>query len=125
MKPYAMPTAVLCAALGLVACASTPALKEFPQGARVPSVAELNTALTGKSFDLGSSGGGRVDYDPDGKSVTAYFSGRGDKGTWRAQDGVVCFQFAVFTSACNDVRFVGQEVYLKRSNGQVVQLVPR
>ena len=46
-------------------------------------------------------------------------------GTWRAEDGRVCYQFKTIPSACNDLRVAGKDVYLKRSNGQVVQLVPR
>ena len=57
---------------------------------------------------------------------TPYFSGRSDVGTWRAEDGRVCLEnFQAIQGACNDVRLVGSDIYFKRSNGQVVQVMPR
>lgn len=116
---------VLSAAL-LAACASgPPPATEFPAGAKAPSAAEVTNLLKGKSFDFSGPDGIRTDYAKEGNAITVYFSGRSDVGTWRAEDGRVCYQFKTIPSACNDLRVAGKDVYLKRSNGQVVQLVPR
>ena len=112
-------------ALLVVACASTTApLTEFPAGIRTPSATEIASLVKGKSFNL-ASGGMRSDYGAAGNDITVYFSGRSDKDTWRAEDGRICYEFTTIPSACNDVRLLGNDLYLKRSNGQVTQLLPR
>lgn len=115
------------AAVLATACASgPPPATEFPAGAKAPSAAEVTSLLRGKSFQLGGSGGVRADYAKEGNGATVYFSGRSDVGTWRTEDGRVCFEgFRAMPSVCNDVRLVGSDIYVKRSNGQVVQSVPR
>ena len=112
-------------ALLMVACASTTApLTELPAGIRTPSATEIASLVKGKSFNL-ASGGMRSDYGAAGNDITVYFSGRCVKGTWRAEDGRICYEFTTIRSACNDVRLLGNDIYLKRSNGQVTQLLPR
>ena len=117
---------VLSAAL-LAACASgPPPATEFPAGAKAPSAAEVTNLLKGKSFNFSGPGGIRTDYAKEGNAITVYFSGRSDVGTWRAEDGRVCLEnFQTIQGACNDVRLVGSDIYFKRSNGQVVQVMPR
>jgi hypothetical protein len=126
MKPskYLLPTA-LCAAF-LAGCASgPPPATEFPSGAHAPTATEITSAFQGKSFNFSGPGGIRTDYAKQGNAVTVYFSGRSDVGTWRTEDGKVCLEnFLALPSACNDVRMVGSETYLKRTNGQVVKLTP-
>ena len=113
----------------LVGCASAPpAQTEFPPGARAPTAAEIVSLLRGKSFTVANPNGSstRVDHAADDSGgLTAYFAGRTDSGTWRAEDGRVCYEFKVIPSACNDMRLDGAAIYIQRSNGQVVQLVPR
>lgn len=111
----------------LAACASgPPPATDFPAGAKAPSAAEVTTLLRGKSFDFSGPGGVRTDYAKEGNAITVYFSGRSDVGTWRTEDGRVCLEnFRTIPGACNDVRMVGSDAYLKRSNGQVVKLIPR
>ena len=112
-------------ALLVVACASTtPPLTEFHAGIRTLSATEIASLVKGKSFNL-ASGGMRSDYGAAGNDITVYFSGRSDKGTWRAEDGRICYEFTTIPSACNDMRLLGNDIYLKRSNGQVTQLLPR
>lgn len=124
MKNTTRLAAVLMVAAWLGACASTPPATEFPAGARAPAAAEIGPLLKGRSFNI-SSGGIRTDYAADSNVITAYFSGRSDQGTWRAEDGRICTEFKTIPSACNDLRVVGNAIYLKRSNGSVVKLEPR
>ena len=116
---------ILLSPLLLAACAaSAPPAKDFPAGARAPSAAELATLLLrGKSTNAPLSNGGtiRVDYAADSNNLKVFVAGRSDTGTWRAEEGGrVCFEFKVFPSACNDIRLVGQDVYARRANGDVV-----
>ena len=126
-----IPAIRLCALLGaalLGACATpAPLGKDFAPGARAPTASELRALLRGKSYQTPTVAGGtiRVDYAADSDRLQAFYRGRSDSGTWRAEDGRVCYQFKTIPSACNDLRVAGNDVYIKRSNGQVVQLVPR
>ena len=125
MNPATSAVSVALVALLVTACASTsPPAPDFPAGARAPAAAEITNLVKGKSFNL-ASGGVRTDYGAAGNDITVYFSGRSDKGTWRAEDGRICFDYTTIPSACNDVRLIGNDIYLKRSNGQVTQLLPR
>lgn len=129
-KEFTMKTHILgvLAAAALVAgCASgPPPATEFPSGARAPTAAEITSLLRGKSFNLANRDGSSTQANHGANdSVIAFFGGRSDSGTWRAEDGRVCYQFKVVPSACNDLRLVGSDAYLKRSNGQVVKLEPR
>ena len=126
MKTIAL-SSLIGAAL-LAGCASAPPPQaDFPPGARAPAATEA-ASLRGKSFTLANPNGSstRVDHAADASGgVAIYFSGRSDSGTWRAEDGRVCYEFKTVPSACNDMRLAGKDIYIKRSNGQVVQLVPR
>lgn len=125
MKSRTSAASAALATLLIAACASTtPPASEFPSGIRTPSATEIASLVKGKSFNL-ASGGMRSDYGAAGNDITVYFSGRSDKGTWRAEDGRICYEFTTIPSACNDVRLLGNDIYLKRSNGQVTQLLPR
>lgn len=125
----ALALTLLTGASVLAGCASgPPPTTAFPPGARAPTAAEITSHLRGKSFTLADPNGSstRVDHAADTSAgLVAYFGGRSDSGTWRAEDGRVCYQFKTITSTCNDVRMVGANLYFKRSNGQVVPLVPR
>ena len=99
-----------------------------PPGAGPPGAAEAAGLLRGKSFNLANPNGSsiRVDHAADASGgVAIYFSGRSDSGTWRTEDGRVCYVLKTVPSACNDMRLAGKDIYIKRDNGQVVQLVPR
>ncbi|CAM5785118.1 MAG: hypothetical protein J0I00_18390 [Burkholderiales bacterium] len=126
----AMVPALLSVVAVLAGCAAgPPPAADFPPGARIPATGEITSLLRGKSFTLANPNGSttRVDHAADASSgIVVYFGGRSDSGTWRAEDGRVCYQFKTIPSACNDVRMVGANIYFKRgSSGQVVQLVPR
>ncbi|MCZ2103710.1 MAG: hypothetical protein LC137_04970 [Burkholderiales bacterium] len=128
MMHTATRLALALAPLLLAACAATPPpARDFPAGARAPSAAELTTLLRGKSFDATAANGTpyRTQFAAAGNAVTVFFSGRSDSGTWRAEDGRVCYEFPIIPSSCGDYRLVGQDLYIKRANGDVVQLIAR
>lgn len=111
----------------LAACASgPPPATDFPAGAKAPSAAEVANLLRGKSFNVSGTNPIRVDYAKEGNANTIHFGDRTDSGTWRTEDGRVCYDnFKTFKPVCNDVRVVGKDIYVKRANGHVVQTVPR
>ena len=109
----------LALAAALAGCAST-ASTEFAAEARKPNAAEVTSIFRGHTFTLDQT---KVVYGP-ANEVAAFFGGRSDTGTWTAEDGRICFSFKVIPSACNEVRMVGQDIFLKRSNGRVSQLKP-
>ena len=127
-----MPTlhrlSILLSPLLLVACATSPPFpKEFPAGARAPTANELTTVLRGKSYEAPLPNGGtiRTDYAADSNGIAVYVAGRSDSGTWRTEDGRICFQLKTLPSNCNEVRLVGSDFYMKRVNGDVVRVTPR
>lgn len=111
----------------LAACASgPPPATDFPAGAKAPSAAEIVALVRGKSFTIGGTNPTRVDYAKEGNGSTIHFGSRTDSGTWRTEDGRMCYDnFKTFKPLCNDLRVVGNAIYVKRANGQVVQTVPR
>ena len=116
--------AALATPLLLAACAATaPPARDFPAGARVPTAAELTALLRGKTTTTQSANAGtiRADYAADSNRLKIFARGRADTGTWRADDsGRLCFEFKTFRAACNDVRLVGPDVYIRREGGEVV-----
>ena len=128
MNTTTMRLSALLLPLLLAACAATaPPAREFPAGARAPSAAELSALLRGKSTSAPLPNGGNVlaDYAADSDSLRAFAAGRSDTGTWRAEDGRVCYQFKVFNSSCTEIRLLGQDIYSRRANGEVVRVTFR
>lgn len=115
-------TGALLATLGL-----QPVLAdEFPANAQTPSASELSALLVGKTWLMSPKRGGilHLQHAADG-SFQLFVGGRSDTGTWRAEDGRVCYELKVFNSACNDVRMADGELWFKRSNGEVVKITPK
>ena len=99
---------------------------EFPPEATMPTAAEISAAFQGKSFNTPSPVGTiRSDYAKEGNGVTSFIRGQSDQGTWKAEDGRICFEMRNLRSTSNDVRFVGPDIYIGRSNGDVVKTEPR
>lgn len=122
MNCTAIRLSVVLASALIAACAATaPVTTEFPAGARAPSAAELTALLRGKTTHapMRSGGTARVDHAADSNKAVAYAGGRSDTGTWRVEDGRVCYEWKIFASSCGDVRLVGQNLYVKRANGDV------
>ena len=114
---------LLLSPLLIAACAApAPRVTEFPAGARTPSAAELGTLLRGKSTSAPMPDGStiRVDYTAGSNDLTVFAAGRSDTGTWRAEDGKVCYDLKTFRSTCTEIRLVGQQMYGKRASGEVV-----
>ncbi|MGF6638268.1 hypothetical protein OKW38_000155 [Paraburkholderia sp. MM5496-R1] len=46
-----------------------------------------------------------------------------DHGDWKAQDAKVCSKGSKIPYACNEVRIKGDDLYLKRDSGEIVQFI--
>ncbi len=125
MKAFQISATVLATAL-LWGCASSPPpATDFPAGARTPSAAEVAAALGGKSFNVpGPRGMIRSDYAVQANGLAVFYPGGSDTGTWRAEEGRICMAFKKLQSVCNDMRLAGSDIYMKRSNGDVVRMEP-
>ena len=68
----------------------------------------------------------RTNYAKEGNSMTVVFGGgRSDNGTWTAEDGRICLEMRTIPSACNDLRIIGGDFHLRRSNGEIVESAVR
>ena len=110
-------------ALPLILATTSALADEFPDGVRTPAAAEVTTLMAGKTWIMSPRRGGnlQLEHAADG-GMLAFVGGKSDTGTWRSEDGKVCYEFRVFTSACNDVRLLGEDVYFRRSSGEVVKM---
>lgn len=97
----------------------------FPADVTTPSAADIQQHLSGKAFDikLGDGSAWHVQYDTSGNYDFKSSKGFADHGDWQAQDGKVCSKGSKIPYSCNDVRMKGNDMYLKRDNGEVVEFV--
>lgn len=113
------------AACGALAQSAAPA-QNFPDGAVVPTAAEIRGRLAGKIFIVKMAKGGswRLDYKDDGY----YFLNTGavnDSGKWRTEDGRLCHDGRTRTDFCNSVMEHSNTLHMKRDNGEVVKFEPQ
>ncbi|GJQ56993.1 MAG: hypothetical protein HKUEN07_35620 [Rhodocyclaceae bacterium] len=117
---------LVCGAL-LAALGLQPVLADdFPADAKTPSAAGISTLFAGKTWIMTPARGGELhlEHAADGK-FQIFVGGKSDQGTWRAEDGKMCYELTKFTSACNEVRLAGKQVLFKRSSGEVAPVKPK
>ena len=110
------------------AASAQPAPKEFPPDAVPISAGSLRERLANKVYrvQLADGGGWRIDYRANGYYFVNTNEGYSDTGKWTVQDGKLCSEPKKTASACNEVREIGDPViYLKRLNGDIIQLKPQ
>lgn len=113
-------------AVPLPAVAQASAEQEFPADAQVLSASELDARLRGKVYTatLASGVGWRGDYKASGYVFANTTNGVSDTGKWRTEDGKVCVEYrGRMRSACNEVRAIGQALYVKNSAMGVVTVL--
>ena len=109
----------------LLATAAMPVrAEEFPEGSASLSPDALSTAVAGKVFSAKTAQGQvwRWQFKSDGY----FFINIGnfsDGGKWSAKESTLCTQGSRIAYSCNEVRTLGQELLLKRDNGEVVKLL--
>lgn len=101
--------------------------QDFPAGAAVPSAKELETLLSGRTFDVKLPNGTswRMQFDGLGAFFVDVSTGQRDGGGWKTQDGKLCTTPQRGNASCNEMRTTADGLFLKRDNGQIIQLVPR
>ena len=118
-----------CVLLGAATAAhADPAPKEFPPNAVVLSASALRERLADKVYrvQLADGGGWRIDYRANGYYYVNTNEGYSDTGKWTVQEGQLCSMPRKTAPACNEVREVGDPIiYLKRLNGDIIQLKPQ
>jgi hypothetical protein len=112
----------------IASCAFAPLAhgQEFPEGSAALSPESLSSAISGKVFSVKTAQGStwRWQFKTDGY----FFINIGsfsDSGKWATKDSALCTEGRQIKYSCNEVRTAGQELLLKRDNGEIVKLVPQ
>lgn len=108
------------------ALAQSPAMPvEFPAGAASVEPVVLLQRLSGKVFRVATAGGNvwRWQFQSNGNFFlnVGNFS---DTGKWRAEGSAVCTEPQKNPASCNEMRLVGDTLYMKRDSGEIVKLEP-
>ena len=114
--------------LSAAALAQVPAVPvEFPPDAQAVNALALQAALIGKEFHVPLADGSwwRLQFQPGG--IWAITTSRGHKndGTWRVEGSQMCSEPKKARASCNEMRLLGNQLYLKRDSGEVVKFEPR
>jgi hypothetical protein len=101
--------------------------KEFPADGTTSSAAALKERFAGKVYatTLADGTSWRIDYKSSGYFFIDTSTGFHGSGDWHADDGKLCSRLRGATLSCNDVRAVGEVIYLKRDSGEVIALSPK
>jgi hypothetical protein len=97
----------------------------FPPSSVPATAQELNAYLSGKAFRATYADGTKVQskYGADG-SLAASAPGFYDTGQWRVEDGKLCGSLRKLGPFCNEARFEGGALLLRRMNGEIVRYEP-
>ncbi len=111
--------------LGLSGSAFAAAMStQFPQGSTELTPEALKSDLSDKTFIVRPAQGPSWRWELKGNGY--YFINIGnfsDSGTWNVKGSSLCSAGQkVATGSCNDVRMKDGALYLKRDNGEVVEL---
>jgi hypothetical protein len=114
--------------LTAAALAQAPAVPvEFPPEAQALSAQALQAHLTGKEFHVPLADGSwwRLQFQSGG--IWAITTNRGHKndGTWHVEGSQMCSEPKKARASCNEMRLLGDSLYLKRDSGEVVKFEPR
>jgi hypothetical protein len=96
----------------------------FPDGAVAVDTAELQLAMSGKSYMSGALPDGppwKIAFKPNGKFVF-YAGSWSDTGKWSTNKSEVCSDAIGAKSWCNDIRMQGDVLLLKSNKKGVVPM---
>ncbi|WP_175716579.1 hypothetical protein [Burkholderia anthina] len=98
---------------------------DFPEGSAAPGAPDIQQRLSGRTFDirLADDTQCHVRYGNNGDYDFKSSQGFTDHGDWKAGDGRICSKGRKIPHACNDVRVKGDDLYLTRDNGEIIQFV--
>jgi hypothetical protein len=99
---------------------------EFPPDAVALSADAVAKKISSKTFETQLRDGTRVRLEYKGNGyVFLNAPGYAYSGPWRAEESRICSHMRNSAASCNDVRELGQTLYLKRDNGEVIALNPQ
>jgi hypothetical protein len=100
---------------------------DFPPEASQLSAQDLSQRVSGKVLDGFPADGNdwRLEYNSNGYMFVDTKNGFRDSGKWHTEDGKLCSNLAKLKPGCNEVRAVGEVLYLKRDSGEVLKIVAR
>lgn len=112
-------------AAALLLTAFSAVAQAFPEGSLPPTAAELTQRLSGKviSVKLANGGSWRLEYKANGYMFLNAGNGASDSGEWTVEDGKLCSKLRRFGGSCNEMRALGDALYMKRDSGEIVQFV--
>lgn len=119
-----MKSFIVALAFTSLGCAAQPGgASEFPLDSIKPDAPALKAFLDGKVFRAKFSNGAdvRSEFSSRGYLYVDAAGGFRDSGEWRTEDGKLCGHMRGLGPFCNDVRLVGQEMLLRRGNGEIVR----
>jgi hypothetical protein len=123
---------VKCLVLSLSGLAVASALaqavpKEFPAEGTTAPAAALKERFAGKVYAATLADGTRwrIDYKSNGYFFVDTSTGFRGSGDWHTDDGKLCSRLRGANLSCNEVREVGEVIYLKRDSGEVIALLPK
>jgi Protein of unknown function (DUF995) len=101
--------------------------KEFPADGTPSSAAALKERFAGKVYAATLADGTRwrIDYKSNGYFFVDTSTGFRGTGDWHTDDGKLCSRLHGANASCNEVREVGEVIYLKRDSGEVIALSPK
>ena len=110
------------------ALAQAPAVPaEFPAGAQPLTAEALQQRLSGKEFQVPLADGSwwRLQFLSGGNWAITTNRGHKNDGTWRVDGSQMCSEPKKARASCNEMRLLGDTLYLKRDSGEVVKFDPR
>ena len=114
-------------ALAVASALAQTAPKEFPAEGTIPPAAAVKERFAGKVYAATLADGTRwrLDYKSNGYFFVDTSTGFRGTGDWHADDGKLCSRLRGGNASCNEVREVGEVIYLKRDSGEVIALTPK
>lgn len=129
-KVVATPTAAPRTSPAPVAAAAVPSASgapmDFPTDATPLSADAVARRVSGKTFETQLHNGTRVrlEYKTNGY-LFVNAPGYANSGPWRPEESHICTHMRNAAASCNEVRERGQQLFVKRDNGEVIALNPQ
>jgi hypothetical protein len=115
----------LCSAFFAATVPAQTGPQDFPADAQPLPADAVKARTTDKVFKVALANGNswRLEYRANGMFfINVAPSGYSDSGKWRPEDSKICSEPQKSKASCNEVRLLGDALYLKRDNGEVIKL---
>jgi|APDOM4702015248_1054824.scaffolds.fasta_scaffold157226_2 hypothetical protein len=113
-------------ACGAAFAQTPPVPTEFPSGATPLESNVLQQRLSGKVFRVATASGTVWRWQLQDSGYFFLNVGNfADSGKWRTEGSALCTQPQKSAASCNEMRLVGDTLYLKRDSGEIIKLEPQ